>query len=85
MEGVKADIIVLAGYMLVVGEEICEIHDMINSTGSAQWPGRHLAGGDLAADTQRAQESGNMMHLVTKELDKGPPITYCTFPSAVGV
>jgi phosphoribosylglycinamide formyltransferase-1 len=21
-----------------------------------------------------------MMHLVTKELDKGPPITYCTFP-----
>ena len=21
-----------------------------------------------------------MMHLVTRELDKGPPITYCTFP-----
>jgi phosphoribosylglycinamide formyltransferase 1 len=29
---------------------------------------------------KRAQESGNMMHLVTKELDKGPAITYCTFP-----
>jgi phosphoribosylglycinamide formyltransferase-1 len=29
---------------------------------------------------KRAQESGYMMHLVTKELDKGPPISYCTFP-----
>ena len=81
MEGVQADIIVLAGYMLVVGEEICEIHDMINL---------HPAAPNGPAGTwqeviwllihKRAQESGNMMHLVTKELDKGPPITYCTFP-----
>ena len=28
----------------------------------------------------RADESGNMMHLVIEELDKGPPITYVTFP-----
>jgi len=27
-----------------------------------------------------AQETGAMMHLVTPELDKGPPVTYCTFP-----
>jgi len=81
MEGVQADIIVLAGYMLVVGEEICEIHDMINL---------HPAAPNGPAGTwqeviwllihKRAQESGNMMHLVTPELDKGPPITYCTFP-----
>jgi phosphoribosylglycinamide formyltransferase-1 len=81
MEGVKTDIIVLAGYMLVVGEEICEVHDMINL---------HPAAPNGPAGTwqeviwllihKRAQESGNMMHLVTKELDKGPPITYCTFP-----
>ena len=80
-KGVKADIIVLAGYMLVVGEEICEIHDMINL---------HPAAPNGPAGTwqeviwllihKRAQESGNMMHLVTQELDKGPPITYCTFP-----
>ena len=27
-----------------------------------------------------AMETGVMMHLVTSELDKGPPVTYCTFP-----
>ena len=26
-----------------------------------------------------AQQTGVMMHLVTPELDKGPPVTYCTF------
>jgi phosphoribosylglycinamide formyltransferase-1 len=26
-----------------------------------------------------ADETGVMMHLVTPELDKGPPVTYCTF------
>jgi hypothetical protein len=27
-----------------------------------------------------ASETGVMMHLVIPELDKGPPVTYCTFP-----
>ncbi|GAG18113.1 unnamed protein product, partial [marine sediment metagenome] len=27
----------------------------------------------------KAQETGVMMHLVTPELDKGPPVAYCTF------
>jgi len=27
-----------------------------------------------------AKETGVMMHLVTPELDKGPPVAYCTFP-----
>jgi phosphoribosylglycinamide formyltransferase-1 len=29
---------------------------------------------------ERSRESGVMMHLVTRELDKGPRLTYCTFP-----
>jgi len=29
--------------------------------------------------SKQAQETGVMMHLVTPELDKGPPVTYCTF------
>ncbi len=28
----------------------------------------------------KTKESGVMMHLVTPELDRGPVITYCTFP-----
>ncbi len=81
LDSLDADIIVLAGYMLIVGEEICERYDMINL---------HPAAPGGPAGTwqeviwqllqKRASESGNMMHLVTKELDKGPPITYCTFP-----
>ena len=77
----RADINVLAGYMLVVGEEMCRQYDMINL---------HPAAPDGPAGTwqeviwqlieQRADKSGNMMHLVIEELDKGPPITYATFP-----
>ena len=79
--GLSPDICFLGGYMLIVGEEMCEKLDMINL---------HPAAPDGPAGTwqeviwqliaSKAKESGVMMHLVTKELDKGPPITYCTFP-----
>jgi phosphoribosylglycinamide formyltransferase-1 len=77
----QADITVLAGYMLVVGDVMCKKFDMINL---------HPAAPDGPAGTwqeviwqlirQRDEKSGNMMHLVTEELDKGAPITYVTFP-----
>ena len=73
-------ITVLAGYMLVLGPEMCRTYDMVNL---------HPAAPSGPAGTwqeviwqligQRADESGNMMHLVIEELDKGPPITYGTF------
>ncbi len=76
---------VLAGYMLVLGPEMCAAHAMVNL---------HPAAPSGPAGTwqeviwelirQRATESGNMMHLVIEELDKGPPITYGTFPVAGG-
>ena len=74
-------ITVLAGYMLVLGPEMCVAYDMVNL---------HPAAPNGPAGTwqeviwelikTRASESGNMMHLVIEELDKGPPITYGTFP-----
>lgn len=76
-----SDINVLAGYMLIVGSTMCEKYDLINL---------HPAAPDGPAGTwkeviwqlikERARCSGVMIHLVTKELDKGPPITFCTFP-----
>jgi folate-dependent phosphoribosylglycinamide formyltransferase PurN len=76
-----ADINVLAGYMLIMGEEMCDRFDLINL---------HPAAPDGPAGTwqeviwelitNKANQSGVMIHLVTKELDKGPPITFCTFP-----
>jgi len=75
------DLCVLAGYMLIVGAEMCRRYNMINLHPAAP--------GGPAGTWQEviwqlidsgAEETGVMMHLVTPELDKGPPVTYCTFP-----
>ncbi len=75
------DLCVLAGYMLIVDKEMCQRYDMINLHPAAP-------GGPTGTWQEviwqlidnKAQETGVMMHLVTPELDKGPPVTYCTFP-----
>jgi phosphoribosylglycinamide formyltransferase-1 len=75
------ELCVLAGYMLIVGEEMCHKYRMINLHPAA--PGGPKGSWQeviwkLIEDN--AAESGVMMHLVTPELDRGPVITYCTFP-----
>jgi len=76
----QPDLCVLAGYMLIVGPEMCTRYTMVNlhpalpsgPTGTWQeviW--------QLMA--QRASETGAMMHMVTPELDRGPVVTYCRF------
>ena len=75
------DLCVLAGYMLIVGKEMCQKYNMINL---------HPAAPDGPKGTwqeviwqlieSEAKETGAMMHLVTPELDEGPPVTYCSFP-----
>ena len=77
----QSEINVLAGYMLIVGDEMCEKHDIINL---------HPATPDGPAGTwqeviwklieEKSTQSGVMIHLVTKDLDEGSPITFCTFP-----
>ena len=75
------DLCVLAGYMLVVGEEICQRYNMINlhpaAPGGPTGTWQEVIWQLIAS---KAQETGAMMHLVTPELDKGSPVTYCTFP-----
>ena len=75
------DLCVLAGYMLIVGKEMCQRYKMINLHPAA--PGGPAGTWQEVIwqliDTE-AKETGVMMHLVTPELDKGPPVTYCTFP-----
>jgi len=81
LQGFHPDLCVLAGYMLIVGEEMCQRYDMINlhpatpggPTGTWQEVIWQLI-------ESNAEQTGVMMHLVTPELDKGPPTTYCTFP-----
>jgi len=81
LQGFHSDLCVLAGYMLIVGEEMCQRYNMINLHPAAP-------GGPKGTWQEviwqlidsKAQETGVMMHLVTPELDKGLPVTYCTFP-----
>jgi phosphoribosylglycinamide formyltransferase-1 len=76
-----AEVIVLAGYMLIVSPEMCRRYTMINlhpaKPGGPKGTWQEVIW-QLIED--RASETGVMMHLVTEELDEGAPITYCTFP-----
>jgi len=80
LEGFNPDLCVLAGYMLIVGKEMCQRYKMINLHPAAP-------GGPTGTWQEviwklietRAGSTGVMMHLVTPELDKGPAVTFCTF------
>ena len=80
LKGFHPDLCVLAGYMLIVGEEMCQRYNMINLHPAAP-------GGPTGTWQEviwqliesEAEATGVMMHLVTPELDKGPPVTYCTY------
>lgn len=80
IEAFTCDVCVLAGYMLIVSEELCQQHDMINLHPAppggpvGTWQEVMWALVDSKADT-----AGAMMHLVTPELDKGPVLSYCLF------
>lgn len=82
LEHFQPDLCVLAGYMLILGKEMCRRYDMINLHPAAP--------GGPAGTWQEviwrlidsnAPQTGVMMHLVTPELDKGPAVTYTTFPT----
>jgi folate-dependent phosphoribosylglycinamide formyltransferase PurN len=81
LHGFNPDLCVLAGYMLVVGKEMCQQYDMINLHPAApSGPTGTWQEVIWKLIESNARETGVMMHLVTPELDKGPPVTYCTFP-----
>ena len=71
---------VLAGYMLISSDVMCERYDMLNLHPAA--PGGPAG---MWQDViwrlieERAERSGVMMHLATPELDAGPVVTYCTY------
>ena len=81
LQGFKQDLCVLAGYMLIVGKDMCQRYGMINlhpaSPGGPKGSWQEVI---WALIEDNAVESGVMMHLVTPELDRGPVITYCTYP-----
>ncbi len=79
-EGYKFDLGILAGYMLWMDDETCEKYDMLNL---------HPALPDGPKGTwqeviwqlirERADRQGIMLHICTKEWDRGAALTYCGF------
>ncbi len=77
----RSDLCVLAGYMLIVGQEMCTKYNMLNlhpaAPGGPKGTWREVI---WQLIDLRAKETGVMMHMVTPELDKGPVVSYCKFP-----
>lgn len=81
LSGFSPDLSVLAGYMLIVGTEMCRKYDMINlHPATPEGPKGSWQEVIWSLLENKATESGVMMHLVTPELDRGPVIAYCTYP-----
>ena len=81
IERFTPDLCVLAGYMLIIGEELCRKYNMINLHPAP--PGGPVGSWqeviwELIQD--KAEKAGAMIHLATPELDRGPVISYCLFP-----
>ncbi len=81
LQDFRPDLCVLAGYMLIVDKEMCQRYNMINLHPAAPGGPRGTWQEVIwQLIENEARETGAMMHLVTPELDEGPPVTYCTFP-----
>lgn len=81
LTGLQPDFVVLAGYMWVVSPEVCLSIPTINlhpaEPGGPVGTWQEVVWQTIFGHHKTA---GAMMHLVTPELDKGPAITYCSFP-----
>jgi len=80
IEPFAPDLCALAGYMLIVSEELCQKYDMINLHPAP--PGGPTGSWQEVIWTlieNKADTAGAMMHVVTPELDRGPVVSYCLF------
>ncbi len=75
------DLIIMAGYMLIVGKPELEELDMVNIHPALPW-GPKGTWQEVIHQIidEDSQEQGIMVHLVTGELDRGPVISFCRFP-----
>ena len=81
LEPYPFDVGVLAGFMLIFGEEAAARWDLLNLHPAT--PGGPVGMWQdvvwqLIADN--ADRAGVMIHLATPDLDQGPIVTYCTYP-----
>jgi phosphoribosylglycinamide formyltransferase-1 len=75
------DIIVMAGYMLIIGAPELERLVLVNIHPALPW-GPKGTWQEVIHQliTEDAEEQGIMIHVVTEDLDRGPAMSYCRFP-----
>ncbi len=78
LEGLeKPDIVVLAGFMLIVSPVLCEAFDMINlHPALPNGPKGTWQEVEIEVVEKKLQETGAMVHEVIKECDAGRPLTF---------
>lgn len=85
LEAFSPDVCVLAGYMLIVGPEMCHRYTMLNLHPALPWgPIGTWQEVIWSLLESRAHTTGAMVHLVTEEVDRGPVVAYCTLPIVGG-
>ena len=81
LKNFSVDLCVMAGYMLIISPEFCKqfkfinVHPALPGGPKGKWQDVIWKLIDM-----KAQETGIMVHLVTKTVDEGAPISYCSFP-----
>jgi folate-dependent phosphoribosylglycinamide formyltransferase PurN len=80
IDGHTFDLGMLAGYMLIFGEEATARWDLLNlhpaAPGGPKGIWQDVIWELIASGAERA---GVMIHLATPQLDEGPVVTYCTY------
>jgi phosphoribosylglycinamide formyltransferase-1 len=71
----------MAGYMLILGDPELNELNLVNIHPALPW-GPQGTWQEVIHQliAEQASEQGIMIHLVTKELDRGPVISFCRFP-----
>ncbi len=81
LEPYPFDLGVLAGYMLIATDVMCQRFDLLNLHPAApDGPPGTWQGVIWWLMEQGLDHSGVRMHLATTDLDMGPPVAYCTYP-----
>lgn len=76
----QPDIIMLAGYMLILSEFLCKKFTFINLHPALPWGPKGTWQEVInKIIEEKHKEHGVMIHIVTEDLDRGPVLTYCRF------
>jgi len=81
----QVDVCVLAGYMLIVSEVLHGPYLTLNlHPAKPHGPAGRWEDVIWRIIVEREEEAGAMIHIATAELDRGPVVAYCTFPTVGG-